>query len=86
MNKYDMEPYKLPDYLVLILIIISSLIAILVFDTGTNCNYQLWYNGKVYVRGSVLNELIKTPSDSIIVRDYGEAFPIGIIKFHKTSE
>lgn len=48
-----------------------------------DCNYELWLNDNYSYHASCLNHIIENPSDSLVVIDENNPYPIGVIKFER---
>ena len=67
--------------------VIVCFIALTITISAVDCNYQLWFDGDNFKTDArAVNMLIESEVDSLVVRNTSRAYPIGIIKFHKTGE
>ncbi len=65
---------------IMIIVIVTGL-TIAIFDSLTDCNYELWTNEDWSRQGSQLHLLIESKVDSLLVVDMKKPEPIGILYF-----
>ena len=60
-----------------------ALILLVTINVNTRANYELWHGEDHSRHAHIINCIIENPSDSLLVIDSKNPYPIGVIKFKR---